>query len=355
MRETSMQRWGVFSVIDHKNDVGVATELLLYDKIAVPVPMDRHGADWKRWDDAGWDPEKLMKLIERLGQAELVEQIVWDGECQDNWQSAFKDAKADIDRVSAEIQNGIDKRVAAAKTKMAGHSKAERAKAIKAAAWAETRNEIIRHLKGNVGLHHGPTEFYAAYQSKSDFDHHHPEEEAIEHGVERVNFLIQHRLAVPDEPRQMQLDRVIDIATNSTFKERRQDFYDWQIDLLTRRHKPEQILKDLDRLVNAFNAQALAHDRKCRSETVITVLAMSGAMLAALVGFCPDALPVPDAARYAALAGGMNTAGLAVWRKFLAGKEVDAPRRIAMPGAMFHQIEDDTRFQFLTRGPRVRA
>src|SRR4051794_538491 len=127
-----MERWGVFSVIDHKNDVGLATELLLYDKIAVPTPMDERGDDWKRWERAGWEPERLMKVVERLKGAGLVEETTWDLDRQKNWQQEFEKAKARINRISAEIQAGIDQRVAEARARSAGLSEEERNKAIQA-------------------------------------------------------------------------------------------------------------------------------------------------------------------------------------------------------------------------------
>jgi hypothetical protein len=111
------------------------------------------------------------------------------------------------EKVNAELQSGIHKRVADTKRNMAGRSREEIEQAIAAAAYAETRAEIIRNLRGQlaegrVDIWNGPVEFYAAYQSRTDFEQLHPNEDAVQQGVERVNFLIQHRLAVPDEPSQ---------------------------------------------------------------------------------------------------------------------------------------------------------
>jgi hypothetical protein len=364
-----MDRWGVFSVIDHANYIMVATELMLYDKIVVPTPMARMGddwnresEDWKRWEAAKWEPEKLADLIKQLEPKGLVVEAEWDLDRQKNWQQAFGEARAEIDRVSAEIKSGIDKRVADAKRVTSSLSKKERDQAVKAAAFAETRSEIIRHLKGKfrqeVDIYNGPVEFYAAYQSKADFEQLHPGEDAIKEGVERVNFLIQHRLTVPDEEPGKLLDCVIEkLATNDNYAKRRRLFYDWQVNLHSEKKTPEQILKELDQLVNDFNAQVRAHNNKCRQETVITVLAVAGAALAGFAGFDPSALSAmlhtPEASHYVALAGAANTAGIAVWRKLLSGKQgVDAPLRIAAPGAMFHQITGDTGFQYRPIGSR---
>ena len=40
-----MERWGAFSVVDHKDPIRLAIEPLLYDKIAVPTPVDDHGSE----------------------------------------------------------------------------------------------------------------------------------------------------------------------------------------------------------------------------------------------------------------------------------------------------------------------
>jgi hypothetical protein len=207
-----------------------------------------------------------------------------------------------------------------------------------------------------VEIYHGPVQFYAAYQSRADFDELHPTDDAIQQGVERVNFIIRHRLAVPDLEPGVLLDRVAELTLSQQFNERRRLFYDWQIDQLQRRVKPEIVVMELNQIVHDFNAAALGHGQKCRWETVVTVMAIGGAALAAWAGFDPDSLQdltnLADAPRYAALLTGLNTMGIAVLRKKkLPRAELDAPQRIAAPGAMFHQMDAETSFQFRTVPP----
>jgi hypothetical protein len=348
-----MQRWGVFSVIDHKDEIRLATELMLYDKIVVPTPIGDDGEDWKRWREKKWEPEHLMEIIRRPNLKDLFIEAKWDLERQKNWKIAFEEAKADIDKVNSEIQNGIEKRGAAAAAQYAHRSVEERDRAIEAVAYTETKNELIRHLQGRVAIHHGTVEFYAAYQSQREFEELHYTEDSIKQGVERVNFLIRHRLAVPDLEPGILLDSVADLTSKPLFNERRRLFYDWQIDQLQRRHDPETVLRELNQIVHDFNAAALANGQKCRWETVITVMQVAGAAVAAWAGFDPDSLKqltnLSEAPRYAALLGGLNTMGVAVLRKtMLPRAEPDAPQRIAAPGAMFHQMDADTGFVFRT-------
>jgi hypothetical protein len=348
-----MERWGVFSVIDHKDEIRLATELMLYDKIAVPTPIEGDSKDWKRWEKNGWAPERLMKIIGRPNLRDLFIETEWDLNRKKNWKNKFEEAKAAIHKVNSEIQQAIDNRVAAAAADNAHRSKRELDKAIEAASYAETKNEIIRHLKGTVEFYHGPVEFYAAYQSRAEFDALHHTEDSIQQGVERVNFLIQHRLAVPDLEPDILLDRVAELTSSVKFKERRRLFYDWQINQLQHSDcgNPEAVIKELNQIVQDFNAQAVANDQKCRWETVVTVMAVAGAAVAAWAGLDPTSLKAatglsPGAA---ALAGGLNAMGIAALRKKKLGRaEADAQQRIAAGGAMFHQIGTDVDVVFRT-------
>jgi hypothetical protein len=357
-----MQRWGVFSVIDHMDEIRLATELMLYDKIAVPTPIEviaNDGTrswqeeDWRRWHDEGWEPAHLIEIIRRDDLQHLFIEAEWDLDRQKNWKVKFEEAKDDINKVNSAIQQAIDNRVVAAKAANAHLRKAELDKAIRAAAYAETKNEIISHLnrKQKVAILYGPVEFFAAYQSRAEFEAlHHTED--IQKGVERVNFLIRHRLAVPDLAPDVLLKKVAELTSKPKFIERRREFYDWQINQLqVKRLDPETVVKELNQKVFDFNEAALANDQKCRWETVVYVMGIAGGAVGAWAAFDPNSLTslVPDALRYAGLFGGLNAIGIATVRKKRLGRaEPDAPQRIAAAGAMFHQMDADTGFQFRT-------
>ena len=150
---------------------------------------------------------------------------------------------------------------------------------------------------------------------------------------------------MPDEPPEKLLDRVIGVVTDAEFKKRRRMFYDYQIDLLKGGHKPESVLKDINQLVVEYNAQTLAKSEKYRWEIVTTVFVVAGAVLSALPVFLSPASPLVGPS---AIAGAFGAAGPAVWNTLRARKDADAPQRIAAPGAMFHQMDTETGFQFLT-------
>jgi hypothetical protein len=178
----------------HPNLLSIKPAAAHYDKIAVPTPIEGNAEELERWQKNGWEPKRLENIIRHPKLKHLFIEAEWDLDRQKNWKEKFEEAKTHIQKVNSEVQKAIDRN--------AHNSKEERdraiQRAIQAAAYAETKGEIIRHLKGKVEFHYGPVEFYAAYQSRADFAALHHTEERVQQGVERVNFLIRHRLAVPD-------------------------------------------------------------------------------------------------------------------------------------------------------------
>lgn len=58
--EPSRQWWGVYSVRAHMDMRALARELLLYDRLVLPVPEDIDEAD--RWDDRCGKPANSITL-----------------------------------------------------------------------------------------------------------------------------------------------------------------------------------------------------------------------------------------------------------------------------------------------------
>jgi hypothetical protein len=87
----SKQVWGTFSVRDHCNPRAFVSEVMLYDRLVIPVPPD--DAERMRWQQQGWDPDRLDRLLKILG--ERAYQIKWNKERRDRWKARF-DAGSDV-------------------------------------------------------------------------------------------------------------------------------------------------------------------------------------------------------------------------------------------------------------------
>ena len=79
--------WGAYSVRDHLEPHPWAADVLLYDRLLIPVPPSQDEpngpAEWRRWTTAGWKPERQSQLLEILG--DTAQAVTWDEFRQQQW------------------------------------------------------------------------------------------------------------------------------------------------------------------------------------------------------------------------------------------------------------------------------
>ena len=82
------QIWGTFSVVDHKRPGAFIADVIMYDKLVIPVPPSPSGDDKetaeerKRWEK--WDPARQAKLMGILG--DLAVPVHWNRQWRDEWE-----------------------------------------------------------------------------------------------------------------------------------------------------------------------------------------------------------------------------------------------------------------------------
>ncbi len=93
--------WGTFSVKDHCQPRAFVADVMLYDRLVVPVPPkepdDVREREWKRWEKNGWNPERQKRLLKVLEP--LVCTVEWDSEQQEQW----KERMVAAEKVSQQI------------------------------------------------------------------------------------------------------------------------------------------------------------------------------------------------------------------------------------------------------------
>jgi hypothetical protein len=309
----SIQRWGAFSVVDHKDARKLAADVLLYDRLILPTPPDW---DRERWVKEGWDPEGLNLRIKQLG--ELAIPAIWDLDRQKQWAAKFYALREDAQDMSAALH--------------------------------QTRRVLAEHGRDYRPGGVGAIEVIAAYQSESDFDD-------LETGspdrsaASEIDFLIAQRLAIPNSKApEESLNRALQLCSNDTFINRRKRFHDWQRQILSQGILPKDAATELDQLVREFNEAVRKKKGSFRVETVMLVGGMSAAALAAVAGAAPAAVAAVGigalkGAQVVSIGNAAIGAILQVVRHIRSRKAPDDGVR-DFSGAMFHQIEEELGWRF---------
>src|SRR5580698_5719772 len=94
------QRWGTFSVIDTQDPARLTPEVLLYDKLVIPVPKTVQ--DRIRWEQEGWLPGVQGENLKTLG--DLVVRARWGEEEQSDWATQYKNLRQDLDGILEEAK-----------------------------------------------------------------------------------------------------------------------------------------------------------------------------------------------------------------------------------------------------------
>jgi hypothetical protein len=79
--------WGTYSVRDHLREHPWAADVLLYDRLVIPVPPPPDSVDdpaeWTRWQDNGWQPKRQQELLSVLGKRAVP--VVWNRSLRQQW------------------------------------------------------------------------------------------------------------------------------------------------------------------------------------------------------------------------------------------------------------------------------
>jgi hypothetical protein len=262
----SRERWGTFSVIDHKNAATLVPEVLLYDRLVLPVPPNED--ERKRWTDRGWAPDVLDRRLEQLGPLAITASWSFAERKRviEAWEQHMKSVRFDAEQIVREIKEKAPYQM----TRMA-----------------------LANAKP-VDLPAGVTDVVsvAAFQSEQDFntcyrlespDDRRPTQSPDERRS-ALGFLLGQRLAVPDEDNPEQaLRKAIELAKDDSFRENRRRLYEWQEAIIRDQIKPEVAVKEMDQMVAGYNRSVQKATRKVYYRFAFTIAGVALGLAAAPV------------------------------------------------------------------------
>ena len=89
--------WGTFSVRDHMRRRAFVADVLLYDRLMIPRPTTPEEEEpdpgemdqLTRWRQRRWQPERLRRLLDILGEEDLAVELPWGKEVRQDWHNLY--------------------------------------------------------------------------------------------------------------------------------------------------------------------------------------------------------------------------------------------------------------------------
>src|SRR5215471_10947958 len=236
-----LERWGSFSVVDHKATDALVTDVLAYDRLVFPVPPDQ--AERARWTANAWDPDLQDKRLQELGDRAI--RVPWDQRRRDRFAKNWQRAQA----VAADSQMLLPN-----------------------SAYQATREVLA--LDPQRALPRGVTKatVVPAYHSADDLKKDYRISKA-KRDDKLLSLLIRNRIAHPvfsDSPEE-NLTRAIQLSREPGFQEKRRNLYTWQEDMLARKVDPNRALEHLEELIDKYNSAITAAERNVTYRFLFTV------------------------------------------------------------------------------------
>lgn len=92
--------WGSLSVSDHVHRRALVAEVLLFDRVVVPVPPEGDTEEEERWTGNEWDPKRQRRLLDILGtgggREDLAVPVPWTKAKRDRFKGLWKGLQEDI-------------------------------------------------------------------------------------------------------------------------------------------------------------------------------------------------------------------------------------------------------------------
>jgi hypothetical protein len=260
----SRRLWGCYSVKDHLEPRAFVADLLLYDRLVVPVPTED---DMARWEER-WDPVLQKTLLDIA--APFVERVPWDASLRDEFTREYSPATAaaEIDSLSRHAA-GLDP-------------------------YELTRQFITERIRGDV-LHEEPSgdiRAVAVYAQPDRFDREWAvtgkfpffrKKTRVAPGVlrevsdvqptdaQKLAKLVVTRLVVPDDGRDDAdvLQKTVELISRDDVAQRRADFQTVIAKFHAAGLRDETIVGEIEDLLAAFNASIKSRTHAQRSQAAL--------------------------------------------------------------------------------------
>lgn len=299
----AIERWGSLSVRDHLNTDDLVTNILLYDRLVIPVPDGVEGL--ARWNRENWEPHRQREIIAKLGELAVTRKWDTDREQAYEMRRLATDLDFDVKQVITEVRQELP--------------------------YHNTRMVLAQEEVLDLPVGVADATVVAGYNSAAEF-----RKDCGIDSVDKVKnakdaesqlaVVFHNELIVPamDDP-DAAFRRAIDLSLQDDYRTKRQEYYEWQRQLAAAEVRSEVAVKEMGILIKEYNHLAEKALGKVRKKFAFTV----GGIALNLAGALLSGNPLPAV-------GALLT--------FVSYKTFDSRPMIAkdrfQPAAMFHDARE---------------
>jgi hypothetical protein len=287
----TFERWGALSVADHVDTAGLVANVLLYDRLVVPVATEQPDRDeLGYWIAQGWAPDLQIRRLEQLG--DLAIRRPWDVERRAQFRSRMDELRGlSSERAYVDAQ-GMTRRILA-------HE---------------------HQVEKPPGVHH--VQVIPAYNSVEGLRQDFVVEDAKKELATQA-FLLSRRLSVPDPSNVEDALRIaIDLSRDEEFRAKRADLFDWQERVASRGIPAEAVVEELAAMAEAYNGCVARAHSKVKTRFAFTLFGIG-------LGFATGGL-----------LGAAAGAALALVQFVTLDRQPAVEAGSATPAAMFHDVTE---------------
>jgi hypothetical protein len=219
------------SVRDHISLAPFVTEVLLYDRLIIPVPPDKdQDANWEQ----EWQPELLHKCLEILKVKTdetdgLALTVPWDQSKRERFQT----------RMSTAVALATQRRDPAQTYYMDPFQMTR----------ALLKDEFRPALPRGVSKAWTVASYPSAEAFRADFS------DPLRERKTRLAVSISHRFFVPSrsDPKHEMLRRAVGLSSSDEFRRKRARFYEWQEEIIQEEISDEKAIEELEQRLTDYN------------------------------------------------------------------------------------------------------
>ena len=255
------QRWAAFSVRAHTDLHALSTDILLYDRLIIPMPAD--DSEYARFEEQGWRPDEIE--LRKIQSAGRIITIPWTAELRAEWTDGYKQ----LSELAAEVAYGYTGYIAATSP----------------AAWQEIAAAAYEYPDLHVDRkpfliagYQSEREAFASLQLQPTMPGNRAADLAVALHIERI-------VARPDivDPLDAFLTSVA-LSDDPAFQQSRRRLFDWEDALYIDECEPEEIERELADIENQYDQAVHDFTDKTRRHKVASLLPGAAAHLAHTAG-----------------------------------------------------------------------